>query len=159
MIVQEKLKQLREELDAFQDQFPKVTPDNLFVTWFLRAYLTESDQTAIEAVTGRARDKGIDAILTDDKARVVYLIQAKYRHARFDKPEARSSVVDFATIAQTLYEPDNAKFTDFLKGTDAVVNELLRETRKRLHRNDYRLVLIFVTLGRCSASLERDAKA
>ena len=39
-------------------------------------------------------------------------------------------------------QPDNAKVAEFLKGMDA---------GKRVLRNDFRLVLIFVTLGRCAA--------
>jgi hypothetical protein len=83
MPVKEKLAQLRTELSAFAEQCPTVSEDNLFVTWFLRAYLTESDEEAIRAVSGASRDKGIDGILTHAAARVVYVIQAKYRRMRF----------------------------------------------------------------------------
>jgi hypothetical protein len=156
--VKEKLDQLRTELDAFAEQCPKVSEDNLFVTWFLRAYLTENDEDAIKAVSGASGDKGIDGILTDNSARVVYVIQAKYRRARFEKPEPRSGVIDFAAIAQTIYDPDNNTFGEFLKGMDAVAAEMLRDARRRILKDGFRGVLIFVTLGRCSTSLERDAR-
>src|ERR1017187_2240379 len=103
MDVRERLKQLQKELESFAEQCPKVSDDNLFVTWFIRAYLTENDEEAVKAVTGAPRDKGIDGILTDSAARVVYVIQAKYRRLRFGKAESRSGVIDFATLAQTIY--------------------------------------------------------
>ena len=155
---QEQLRQLALELDAFAEEFTQVSEDNLFVSWFLRAYLTESDQAAIEGAIGGVGDKSIDGILIDDKARVVYIIQAKYRKARFNKAEPRSAVIDFASIAQTISDPSKEEFAEFTKGMDPAVAERLKEARSRVQKRDYRLVLIFVTLGKCSSTVEIDAK-
>ena len=155
---QEQLKQLQKELNEFGEQVPTLSEDNLFVAWFVRAYLTESDEKAIEAVTGGSRDKGLDAVLVDDKARVAYLVQAKYRRKRFGMAEPRSSVLDFAALAQTIHDPDTQTFSDFLKGMEASTAEMLKEARRRVAKSDYRLVLIFVTLGQCSSAVERDAR-
>lgn len=154
----EQLKHLQAELAAFSDEFPEVLDDNLFVAWFLRAYLTETDESAIKAVIGGPGDKSIDAIFADDRAHVVYVIQAKYRKKRFDKAEPRSAVIDFASVAQTVCDPDTAGFSEYLQGMEEGAAEALKETRQRVLRRDYRLVLIFATLGRCSAAVERDAK-
>ena len=39
----------------------KFKMDDLFVLWFLRSYITDSEDSAAEAISGGARDKGIDA--------------------------------------------------------------------------------------------------
>lgn len=154
----QRLDELERELKAFADEFTAVSSDNLFVTWFLRAYLTESDQAAIDAVTGGPGDKSVDAVLIDDKADVVYIVQAKYRRKRYGTAEPRGAVVEFSTIAQTLSDPSAASFAEFLQGMEAAAAASLREARQRILRKKYRLVLIFVTLGKCSDAVERDAR-
>jgi hypothetical protein len=109
-------------------------------------------------LTGGPGDKSIDAVLVDEKADVCYLIQAKFRRRRFDKSEPRAPIIEFATVAQTICDPDGATFSDFLSGMDATAAESLKIARQRILRRGYRLVLIFVTLGKCSDAIERDAK-
>jgi len=154
----DQLKQLDVELKAFADEFRTVSEDNLFVTWFLRAYLTEVDQLAIDSVTGGSGDKSVDAVLVDDRANVVYVIQAKYRRKRFNKAEPRNSVIEFSTIAQTICDQDPSAFSEFVGGMDPAAAVALKDARKRVLTRGYRLVLMFVTLGKCSAAVERDAR-
>jgi hypothetical protein len=97
-------------------------------------------------------------VYCDERARVVYIVQAKYRAQSFGKAEQRSTLNDFAAIAQTVCDPKPGAFASFLSEMDTVAADALREVRQRVVRKDYRLVLIFVTLGRCSQSTERDAK-
>src|SRR4051812_38643346 len=78
------------------EQYPRFADDDLFVLWFLRAYVTESLDRAAEAIVGGSRDKGVDAILIDDAARAVFLVQGKYRKALEGKVESRSDIVAFA---------------------------------------------------------------
>jgi hypothetical protein len=151
------IRQLSKELEAFAQQVPALAIDNVFVAWFLRAYLTESDTVAIQAVTGGTRDKGVDAVLVDDKARVVYVVQAKYRKIRFGALEQRASVIDFCRLSHVICDPDDAAFSEFLRGMDAAVVERMREVRRHVCNGDHRLMLIFVTLGKFGAALEREA--
>jgi hypothetical protein len=65
---------LKRELDQFQERYPRLAPDELFILWFLRARVTDKEQEAAAALTGVAKDKGIDAILIDDAAKMVFII-------------------------------------------------------------------------------------
>ncbi len=47
-------------LDGIGSRFPALKLDDLFVLWFLRSYVTRSEELAVEAVAGGAKDKGID---------------------------------------------------------------------------------------------------
>ena len=91
------LSDLRCSLHELKDRFPKLPDDDLFIVWFLRAYVTESEDIAAAALTGQAGDKGIDALLIDDAARAVFLVQGKYRQKLDVKAESRTGHVLRAT--------------------------------------------------------------
>jgi hypothetical protein len=57
---------LRRELGEYRERYAKLGDDELFVLWFLRAFVTESDKDAAAAICGGPRDKGIDAVLIDE---------------------------------------------------------------------------------------------
>ncbi|MDP4236966.1 MAG: hypothetical protein Q8919_11015, partial [Bacteroidota bacterium] len=52
-------------------KYPTLSPDNAFILWFLQAFILDDDKDIVKAIKGVSRDKGIDAIFIDDKARVV----------------------------------------------------------------------------------------
>jgi hypothetical protein len=60
-------KDLRLELDGFGERYPKLEVDDLFLLWFLGAYITENEEEAIKAITGGPKDKDVDAVLIDDR--------------------------------------------------------------------------------------------
>jgi hypothetical protein len=57
---------LRSEVAEVQARFPQLADDDCFCAWFIHAYLVESEDQAVGAVTGATRDKGIDAVWIDD---------------------------------------------------------------------------------------------
>ena len=67
----QELRQLRSELSTFHDEFPKLSDDDLFVVWFLFAFVTGDKASAVAALTGHSGEKGIDAIHVDHTARLV----------------------------------------------------------------------------------------
>src|SRR5438445_857711 len=75
------LKHLEQEVKDFRERFRHLADDQLFVVWFLRAFVTESETDAADALCGASKDKNIDAILFDDAAKVVFVVQGKYRKA------------------------------------------------------------------------------
>lgn len=139
-------------------RFPKFSPDDRFVLWFFRAYVTDSEERAAEAVTGGSRDKSIDGLLIDDAARVVFLVQAKYRKKLANTTENRNSVMCFAEVASHLCEPDNHEFSQYIASMEPLSAERMKEARKRVLAHNYRVVLYFVTLGKVSASTRKDAE-
>jgi hypothetical protein len=120
------------------EHFPRFADDDLFVLWFLRAYVTESVDRAAEAIIGGSRDKGVDAILIDDAARAVFLVQGKYRKTLDGKVESRSDIVAFAELAARLHGEDDEEFRSYLADTDAAVAERLRTARRKVQNDKYR---------------------
>jgi hypothetical protein len=58
-----KLKDLEQEVKDFRERFHSLADDQLFVVWFLRAFVTENENEAVDSLCGTSGDKNIDAIL------------------------------------------------------------------------------------------------
>jgi hypothetical protein len=69
-------------LAEIKQGFPKLALDDVFVLWYLLANVTDKEAIAAEAVSGGARDKGFDALIVEDAAWVVTVVQGKYRRVR-----------------------------------------------------------------------------
>lgn len=151
------LKDLKVELADFQERYPKLNEDDLFVAWFMRAYITDDEEASVRAVAGGARDKSIDGIYVDHAARTVFVIQAKYRKAVEGKTELRNDLLGFAHVAEVICNPTAAAFSSFLENMEPYSAELLKETRQRVLKGGYRLWLYYVTLGRVTPGAEKDA--
>jgi hypothetical protein len=153
----QELKQLRGELGVFRDEFSKLSDDDLFVAWFLFAFVTGEKVAAVAALTGHSGEKSIDGIHIDHKARLVSIVQGKYRRRLLASSESRAEVLDFAALAERLAgnDEDFASFMESLEGTAA---HLAEQAREAILERGYRLNLHFATLGRCSGPLEDEAK-
>lgn len=146
-------------VNDIRSRFPALSADDLFVLWFFRAYVTESESKAAEAVAGGAKDKGIDGIFVDDAMRCVFVVQAKYRKSLGQTTEKRPDVVSFAEIAFQLSNPSNEEFAKFAKTTHELVATRLKEARERVLKRQYRVWLYFFTLGNVSSSICDDAQS
>jgi len=149
-------KDLQRELGEYRDRYPKLGDDELFVLWFLRAFVTESESDAAAALCGGPRDKGVDAVLIDDPARIVFVVQGKYRKELAVKAEHRGDVAGFAQLAVDVCG-DSKAFASLAKDMSPEVLHKLEEARNRIDRRGYALHMFYVTLGKCSASLQDEA--
>lgn len=149
---------LKQALHDLKERYAKFGDDDLFVLWFLRAYVTDSEDRAAEAITGGANDKGVDALLIDDAARAVFIVQGKYRQKLDAKTEGRSEVVAFAELANFLHGWDDEHVQQFLADTDVGVAERLRIARKKVQKEKYRTWLYFVTTGKVSSTIRKDVQ-
>ena len=145
---------LNAQVDELAQREPKLKNDDLFVLWFIKAYISANDEQARKAIAGGAGDKSVDAVYIDDAAKGVFIVQGKYRQKLLGKSEPRSEVLAFAQLAPLLAEADEAKFADFLRDMDAYTASLLREARKHIEKKHYHLWLYFVTLGRCTSAIQ-----
>ncbi len=151
-------KDLSRELQDFEERFPKLDDHELFLVWFLRAYVTDEEEHAAKALTGMSGDKGLDAILVDDTASVVFAVQSKYRKKIGAKSEGRGDVISFAETAQVLAAEDGGAYKDFVSELDGSIRDRVRIARQRVRKRNYRLQLLYVTTGKCSKSLRLDAE-
>ena len=147
---------LKRELHDWQERFPRLKDDELFVAWFLRAFVVEEDAHAVESLTGGSGDKDVDAIFFDERAKIIFIVQGKYRKGIWEKAESRKDVRSFAELAPDLCG-DKSFFETRLKATSPKVRDVLQEARKRLLNRGYRLQLYYVTIGRVSKSVDDEA--
>lgn len=152
------LTDLKAELKEIGYRFPDFKDEDLFVLWFLRAYLTDDEQLAAVTITNGPNDKGLDAIFVDDQARIVCLVQGKYSQKIGRKNETRGDIIGFAQIANILRDPRKDKFRDYIQGANPLVSSKLKHAQNRIEKHDYRLGLYYATLGKCSPGLRREAE-
>ena len=150
-------KDLRGELNDFHERFPRLGYDQLFVLWFLRVFVTENESDAAQALTGGAKDKGVDAVLIDDRTKSVFIAQGKYREKIAVKTEGRADVLGFAQLAVDLCG-DNEGFNRLSKDLAPDVLGKLVGARRRIRDHNYRLQLYYVTTGKCSSPLIEEAR-
>jgi hypothetical protein len=131
----------------------------LFTLWFLRAYITENEDEAAKAVVNGPNDKGIDAIFVDDKARTVFVVQAKYRKQLQKISEKSGDVTKFADLSGIIAKYDNSSFNEFLEDADELVKERLGAARRKIIKQNYKFWLYYVTLGKCSSNIRNQANS
>ena len=149
---------LQSELKELSYKFPKFKEEDLFVLWFLLAYITDDEQMAADSITNGPNDKGMDAIFIDDPARIVCLVQGKYRREIGKKNEARGDIIGFAQMAHTVGDSKKENFRDYIQGADPLVIARLKQAQDRIQKHGYRVGLYYATLGNCSPSLRREAE-
>jgi hypothetical protein len=150
------LKHLEQEVKEFRDRFRHLADDQLFVVWFLRAFVTESETEAADALCGGSKDKNIDAVLIDDQAKVAFIVQGKYRRALAASSEKPNDVRSFAELAEVL-AGDDEQYESYCENLAPETEGKLSNARKRIKSRGYRLQLYYVTLGRCGKSLADEA--
>lgn len=155
---QKTFEDLQKTIVEFGERHTGYASDNLFVLWFVRAYLVETDALAAGAVCGRVRDKGVDAILTVPEAKTIFIVQGKYRETLGACTEKRADVVAFADIANRICEGDEEAYRQFSESIAEPVASKLRQAREDITKKKFKLVLFYVTLGVCSQSVINDAR-
>ncbi len=137
---------------------PKLSEDDLFILWFVRAYISESEHAALEALCGGSHDNDVDAIYIDGASKYVAIIQAKYRQKLSQKTENRHDVSTFAQLAGLLTMEDHDEFNKFVVSCNDATRTRLKDARRRIQNDHYRLVLFYVTPGKITSSVIDRAK-
>ena len=150
------LNDLKDEVNLIRKHHPNLKDDAAFVLWFLRAFLADSEDQALKALTGGTGDKNIDAILIDEKARQVHLVQGKFRQTNYS--EKRNDVLAFAGLSNYPWE-DKKVLQSFYSRLDPLVRERFEELIRCVRSERYELRLYYVTTGRCSKTIVNEAKA
>jgi hypothetical protein len=102
-------------------------------------------------------EKGIDAIHIDDRAKLVTIVQGKYRQSVMASAEGRDHVLGFAGLAETV-AASRRDYEAFAEGLEGNAFTKMKEARERVLSRSYRLNLHYATLGRCSPGLLDEAK-
>ncbi len=148
---------LKREIDDLQSRHNCLDDyREVFVAWFLRAYVTADEVSAISALCGGARDKDVDAVLIDNNSRKIFIVQSKYRNKLMETTEKRPDVMSFANLAYELI--DDEQFTILSKKISPDVLDRLTKARDKLLKSKYELQLFYLTTGKASSSLKEEAK-
>jgi AIPR protein len=147
---------LKRELHDLRDLYPKLGDDDLFVLWFLRAFVTDDDDAAVKGLCGGSGDKSVDAVFIDEQSRIVFVVQGKYRQKLFKKAENRTDVESFAHLGCAICG-EAAEFADLIEGLAPEVARRVEAARDRVRKRGYRLQLTFVSTGRFSPAVAEAA--
>ncbi len=99
----------------------------------------------------------MDAILVDHQARRVTIVQGKFRNGINRTGEGRNDVVGFARVASQLTTESEDQFNAFRDGLADLPKKHIGDARKAVVDDEYNLDLFFVTTGKCSEQIQRDA--
>jgi hypothetical protein len=157
MLVNDPLQGLRKEVLEIRDRHPQLSIDNAFVAWFLRAFIVDDEDSAVNALVGGSRDKGVDAIHIDHAARIVFVLQGKYRQSPNPPTEKRSDVLALGDLGRVLLVNDKGPYESLLKDADPPAKNALEKARQALQRRKYRLSLQLATTGKVSRTHEEEA--
>ena len=150
-------KDLCAALDDIRERYRALKDDELFVAWFMKCFVTDTEEAAVASLVGGSRDKNLDAIHVDDRARKVFVVQGKYRQSGKVGPEKRNDVLAFAELANSFSDDD--AFRDLVRGLAVEATGRAEQAHKCIRERGYRLQLYFVTTGRCSTAVEKDASS
>jgi len=150
-------KDLKIEVNDMRERYPKLKDDELFVAWFMKCFVTDTEVEGVASLVGGAKDKGLDAVHIDDASCKVFIIQGKYHQKASSTTEKRSDILAFADLARSFTEDEAYRTYRSGLATDAVGKA--DEARKRIKSRDYRLQLYFVTTGKCSAPLIKESES
>jgi hypothetical protein len=148
-------KDLKSELDDMRERYRSLKDDELFVAWFMKCFVTDTEEEAVGSLVGGTKDKSLDAIHIDEAARKVFIVQGKYRQKPNGGGEKRSDVLAFADLARSF--GDDQAFSDYRRGLSVAAAGKAEEARKRIKGRSYRVQLYFVTTGKCSLALGKEA--
>ncbi len=150
------IRDLRTQLTDFETRHRGLSADEVFTAWFFRAYITADEEEAVKAVAGGSGDKGIDGVLIENRARRIFIVQAKNRKHLGQHSEKRADLLQLSDLARVLSD-DDGKFREFLNDLEPRTAELLRDARRRIKHDDFTVILYFVTLGKAGPAAIRDA--
>ncbi len=119
--------ELANEIDDLRDRYPNLKDDELFVLWFLTAYVADDPDVAANALVGGSKDKSVDGVLIDHDADRVAIVQGKY--STIDKSaEGRSDVIAFSDLADVM--ADGHRFATWLQDSAPAARERMKAARQ-----------------------------
>jgi len=122
----------------------------------MRAFIADSENDTLHALTGESGDKNIDAILVDDKSHQVHILQGKFRQST-DHGEKRNDVLSFAELGTYPWE-EKSILDSFYSKLNPLAKEKFAELVKKVKNDHYDLKMYYITTGRCSNTIIDEAK-
>ncbi len=150
-------REIKDEVSQIRNSIPQLKDDSAFVLWFLRAFLADTEENAQGALCGDTNDKGIDAILFDERAKQVNVIQGKFHHSLGEFSEKRNDILSFVEVGLLPWQQKSV-LEAFYDNLDPFVRQKFEELILRIKNSKYELRLYYVTTGRCSELIFKEAE-
>ena len=150
---------LKDSLQSVQADDPATKIERAFAIWVCEAFLIESRDDAVLAVTDGPKDGGIDAIIIDDKNEQVFLIQTKYRSGDFAKLESYQDSRKLISAVRSIASESDDEYGHFLSIVDPTMHKRVEKARRVLVKRKYKARLVFASTGRFSEDHIKKAKS
>lgn len=138
--------ELASELSDLRERYPNLKDDELFVLWFLTAYVADDPDAAALALVGGSKDKSVDAVLIDHESDRVAIVQGKYSTVG-KAAEGRSDVIAFADLADVMADDD--RFATWLQDSAPAARGRMKAARQAVTRKQYALRLFYAPRAPC----------
>ena len=137
---------LKSQLRELSERHRHLKEPELFVVWFLIAFVTENEPAALDGLAGGSNDKSVDALVIDDDAGVVTLVQGKLRFPVGSKSENRNDYNNGITVICDEAEQVRTRGDDVIQAQNPQVINGQQTTRTlaRSARNRKASVLVRV---------------
>src|SRR5436309_3418659 len=150
------LDELKDEINQIRKVHRALKDDSAFALWFLRAFLADSEESAKAALTGDTGDKNVDAILIDPRSKQVHVVQGKFHLSIGEVSEKRNDVLGFADLGLLPWESKEVLDAFYSRLAPIVRDKFQDLVRTVKAGSDLRLY--YVTTGRCTDGIRREAK-
>ena len=147
------IENLKHDIERIKDTHPQYADDHAFTHWWIQAVYDLKDVE--KAVTGMPNDKGIDGLWIDDDKQIVNIVQIKNRTWK-GKNETRQDV--FQLIDNTKIFWDDAEKNNYFQTLDTGIKTELTKAIKRVKDRKYKILLSFISKGKISKELRKEAK-
>lgn len=151
-------KELKKEIYEIIDKKPVITFDNAFIAWFIKAFITDDEAKALNALTGAANDKNADAIYFDEKTKIVFIIQGKFNQSINKKHQKGNDVSALANLGRAILAEDDLLFKQIVSSAAFDVKKLFVEARRLIQERGFSLHLQFITTGKVSRKVVDEAE-
>lgn len=129
---------------------------NAFIFWFIEVVFGLSPSKILDAICDGARDKGIDAVIIDDRERNVIIIQSKYERLGQRVQIKDSEIKLFATVKS--YFSSRRALNAAIKNGNEVTKRLMKNAFDAIRKYNYTLELLFVTTHKKAPHLDNLVK-
>ncbi len=149
---------IRKDILEVKDRNPFLTEDNAFIAWFIRTFISQNEQQAIDSITGKIHDKGIDALYIDHDIEKIYILQGKFHYKLNKVNEGRSDIIALADTGRILMTEEKRGLETIKIKANVDVQKKIEKAHNLIHKKRYALQLYYITTGKVSETHLNEAE-
>lgn len=123
-----------------------------FIYWFIEVVFGLSHSQILNSICDGSRDKGIDAVIIDDRELNVIIIQSKYERSGRQAQIKDNEIKLFATVKS--YFDSRRSLNAAINKGNKVTKRLMKNAFDAIRKNSYTLELLFITTHKKAPHLD-----